>query len=53
MATTDPSFLDLLVSKVNFDDLIMQLEKCLAKIISIFLFLLQINFQESYFKINA
>ena len=31
MATTNNSFSDLQVSKVNFDDLIMQLEKFLRK----------------------
>ena len=36
MATTDHWFLDLQLSKVSFNDLIMQLEQFFWKIVSIF-----------------
>ena len=45
--STDHSFLDLQVSEVNLDGLIMQLEKISKHIIIMYLlFLPQINFQE-------
>ena len=52
MATADHWFVDLQLSKVNFNGLMMQLEQLFWKIIGIFwLFLSKCNVEQSYLKI--
>ena len=52
MVTTDHWFVDIQLSKVNFNGPKMQLEKIFLKIISIFwLFLSKSNVEQSYLKI--